>query len=66
MIEKREARDFLQDMLDYSAKAQQLLIGIDFEDFQRNEDKVLAAVKALEVVGEAARQIPPRFVNVIL
>lgn len=58
MRARREVRDYLQDILDYSANAQQFLAGVDFEAFRANEEKILAVVRALEVVGEAAWQLP--------
>jgi len=32
--------------------------GIDFEAFSKNEEKVLAAIRVIEVIGEASKQIP--------
>ncbi len=58
MRRKRECADYLRDILEYAAKAQQFVAGVEFYAFQANEEKVLAVVRALEVVGEAARQVP--------
>jgi len=32
---------------------------VDLEAFCRDEEKVLAVIRALEVIGEAARNVPP-------
>jgi len=55
---KRDYTDYLQDMLDYITKAERWVANIDFEEFRWDEEKTLAVVRALEVVGEAARHIP--------
>ncbi len=48
-------------MAEYSEKACHFLDGVDFETFLKNEEKIFAVVRALEVVGEAARRIPVTF-----
>jgi uncharacterized protein with HEPN domain len=45
-------------MVDYAEKAVRFLGGIGLADFQKQEQTVLAVVRALEVIGEAARHIP--------
>ena len=45
-------------MVEYAEKAERFVHGIGLVDFQKDEQKVLAVVRALEVIGEAARQIP--------
>lgn len=55
---KRTYADYLRDMMEYAEKAEGFLRGIGLVDFQKDEQKVLAAVRALEIIGEAARQIP--------
>ncbi len=55
---RRDYTDYLQDMLDYTAKAERWVANIDFEEFRRDEEKTLAVVRALEIIGEAARHIP--------
>jgi len=58
MRPKREAADYLRDILHYAGRAQEFVSGVDFATFCATEEKVLAVVRALEVVGEAARQVP--------
>jgi uncharacterized protein with HEPN domain len=45
-------------MEDYAGKAMRFVRGVDFGEFHRNEEKVLAVIRALEVIGEAAKKIP--------
>ncbi len=58
MRPKREAVDYLRDILHYAASARQFVSGVEFEAFGHNEEKVFAVVRGLEVIGEAARQTP--------
>lgn len=58
MSPKRLYHDYLRDILDYSEKAMRFVQGVSFDDFGDNEEKIFAVVRALEVIGEAARQIP--------
>ena len=54
----RAYTDYLHDILEVSAKAQQFVAGIDFATFEANEEKVYAVIRALEVIGEAVKFIP--------
>jgi len=58
MKTQRNYTDYLRDILEYAEKAERLLEGLDFQAFERNEEKTLAVIRALEVIGEAARHIP--------
>jgi uncharacterized protein with HEPN domain len=58
MKSKREYTDYLQDMLDAVDKAAQFVKDVDFDAFCKNEEKLFAVVRALEIIGEAARNIP--------
>jgi len=55
---RREYADYLRDILDAAGKAQRFVEGIDFRAFKGNDEKVFAVVRALEIIGEAARQVP--------
>ena len=50
--------DYLRDILSHAQKAEHFA-GLDFEAFRSNEEKLFAVLRALEVIGEAARQLPP-------
>jgi len=58
MSSRRDYTDYLRDILEYAEKAERFVESIDFEAFEANEEKTLAVVRALEVIGEAARRIP--------
>jgi uncharacterized protein with HEPN domain len=55
---KREYTDYLNDMLENAEKAVSFVQGMKFEDFQKDDKAVYAVIRAFEIIGEAARQIP--------
>ena len=55
---ERNSYDYLKDILDATEKAAKFVNGIDFEEFRTNDEKVFAVIRALEIIGEAAKQIP--------
>ncbi len=50
--------DYLQDMLDHMKKAQEFVRGIEYSAFAEDEMMSFAAIHAIEIIGEAAKQIP--------
>jgi uncharacterized protein with HEPN domain len=48
----------LNDIRDASEKAIKFVNGITFEQFLDNDEKVYAVIRALEVIGEAVKNIP--------
>ncbi len=58
MRRKRTYIDYLRDMLTYAETAERFVGDLDRETFSRDTEKTFAVVRALEVVGEAARHIP--------
>lgn len=55
---KRVYKDYLRDMLENAEKALSFTQGLDFEEFCKDEKTLYAVIRALEIIGEAARQIP--------
>jgi uncharacterized protein with HEPN domain len=55
---ERDYRDFLDDMAKYVEKGMSIVDDLDYDAFCGNEEKVLAAIRVLEVIGEAARHVP--------
>jgi len=55
----RDCRDFLEDMAQHAEKGMRIVEELDYGAFQSNEEKVLAAIRVIEVIGEAAKNIPP-------
>jgi uncharacterized protein with HEPN domain len=61
---ERTSEDYLQDVLDYIEKAERFMAPIPNADaLARDEKTLLAVVRALEVIGEAAKQVAPVFVG---
>jgi len=57
-VTQRDLRDYLQDMLDTIDIAQQFVADMTFADFQADQKTVFAVIRAIEVIGEAAKNIP--------
>jgi len=58
MKKGRLTQDYLADILDVSQKAIQFVEGIAYADFEKNDEKIFAVIRALEVIGEAVKHIP--------
>lgn len=58
MSARRDYRDFLCDILEYVERAGRFMEGVDLGALRQNEEKVLAVIRALEVIGEAAKRVP--------
>lgn len=55
---KRAHKDYLQDMLDNAEKALDFVGSMELDQFFEDEKTSYAVVRALEIIGEAARKIP--------
>jgi uncharacterized protein with HEPN domain len=55
---KREYEDYLRDMLENAELALSFVHGMDYDQFFEDEKSKYAVMRALEVIGEAARQVP--------
>ena len=51
--------DFVEDILDAMDQAEILLTGVSYEEFAADFRITFAVVRALEIMGEAARRLPP-------
>ncbi len=58
---KRTHEDYLKDILDAIASIEEFTSGMDFEDFLKDRKTQFAVVRALEIIGEAAKAIPEDF-----
>ncbi|MGB9300381.1 MAG: DUF86 domain-containing protein [Anaerolineae bacterium] len=58
MRRKRVYTDYLRDIAHYAAKVEQFVAGFDFEQFAADEEKGLAVLHALQIIGEAAAHLP--------
>lgn len=57
-MSQRDIRDYLQDILDHIAIAQRFVDGMTFDEFKDDEKTIFALIRALEIIGEATKQIP--------
>jgi uncharacterized protein with HEPN domain len=57
----RDYKDYLLD-IDYSLKqAEKFVVGFDLDSFSGDNKTIYAVVRALEIVGEATKNIPQKF-----
>ena len=55
----RDYRLYLEDIIESSDKVQRYIKGLEYEKFASDEMVMDAVVRNLEVIGEAAKNIPP-------
>jgi len=55
---KREVGDYIEDIISAMDKAMDFVKNISYEEFIQDDKTVFAAVRALEIIGEAAKNIP--------
>jgi len=56
---KREYKDYIEDIIDSMAKATAFLGDMRFDEFTKDDKTVFAVIRSLEIIGEAAKRIPP-------
>jgi uncharacterized protein with HEPN domain len=54
----REAADYIEDIIDALSKSTKFLEGMEYEDFIHDDKTLFATVRAIEVIGEAVKNIP--------
>jgi uncharacterized protein with HEPN domain len=54
----REFLDFVEDILDAMEKAEILLQGVSYENFEADFRINFAVIRALEIIGEASKRLP--------
>ena len=54
----RNATDSLQDILDAIAAVERFTANVSFDEFAQNEEKIFAVEKAIEIMGEAVKNVP--------
>jgi uncharacterized protein with HEPN domain len=54
----REFLDFVEDILDGMNKAEMLLEGVSYSQFETDFRTNFAVVRALEIIGEAVKRLP--------
>ena len=58
MSHPRVYLDYIRDMLENAEKALRFVKGMSFEEFAEDERTIYAVIRAIEVIGEATRNIP--------
>ena len=59
MTPERTFVDYLEDLQDALNRAREFVGGMTFSQFEQDAKTAFAVIRALEVMGEAAKQIPP-------
>lgn len=55
---KRSIKHFLDDAIEYCDKAQIFVENMTFQEFVNDEKTFLAVTRALEIIGEALKNVP--------
>lgn len=55
---KREIGDYIEDIISAMDKSLDFVKNMSYEEFTRDDKTVFAVVRALEIVGEAVKNIP--------
>jgi uncharacterized protein with HEPN domain len=50
--------DYLRDILDAVEKIEEFTLGMEYAEFALDNKTIYAVVRALEIIGEATKQIP--------
>jgi len=58
-MSRRDWREYAEDMVEYLGDAIRFTDGVSLTDFEANKEKYLAVSRAMEIAGEAAKQVPP-------
>ncbi|MHB9154497.1 MAG: HepT-like ribonuclease domain-containing protein, partial [Endomicrobiales bacterium] len=60
-MKKRNYSDYLQDIVDSCSDVQEFIKGISYDDFVKDKKTKSATIRAIEVIGEAVKNIPAVF-----
>jgi len=55
---KREIGDYIDDIVDAMNKVLKFVEGISYEEFAQDEKTIFAVIRAIEIIGEAVKNIP--------
>ncbi|MCX5809996.1 MAG: DUF86 domain-containing protein [Proteobacteria bacterium] len=55
---ERQILDYLNDILESISDIKEFVVGIDYENFLRDKKTSKAVIRSLEIIGEAAKNIP--------
>jgi uncharacterized protein with HEPN domain len=57
-MKRRDYRDYLQDILDAVNDIENFVGNMSYEDFSKDRKTLNAVVRSIEIIGEAAKNIP--------
>ena len=58
MTYSRDSTQFLLDILESIDDIEEFIKGIEFNEFSNDKKTIYAVMKALEIIGEASKNIP--------
>ena len=58
-MRRKDYTDYVQDILDSNNETDEFVKGMAFEDFLEDKKTINAVIRSIEVIGEAAKNIPP-------
>ncbi|ASJ14140.1 HepT-like ribonuclease domain-containing protein [Thermococcus radiotolerans] len=58
---KRAHEDYINDIIEAIALIEEFTANMEFEEFERDKKTQFAVIRALEIIGEAAKAIPEEF-----
>jgi len=59
LTQERDPRVYLDDILEAGSKAREFTRGLSYEEFSSDDRTAFAVIRALEIVGEAAKGVSP-------
>lgn len=59
----RDFLDYAEDIMDAVSKVEKFTKDMEYEDFVRDDKTIFAVIRALEIIGEAAKRLPPSVKN---
>lgn len=57
----RDYKDYLLDIDHSLRQAEKFVVGFDLDSFSSDEKTIYAVIRALEIIGEATKNIPQKF-----
>lgn len=60
-MKKRETEDFVRDILDSTIAIEEFIKGATFSNFIKERKTNFAVIRAIEIIGEATKNIPKSF-----
>jgi uncharacterized protein with HEPN domain len=62
-MKRRDYGDFVQDILDSINDIESFIRGMDFEEFIKDKKTVYSVIHAIEIIGEATKNIPEQIIK---